>query len=46
MILIIHRKSEENHPNHIDIALSIRFDVEIDVEGERHDEPQYKVIYS
>jgi len=56
MILISHRgnlngkSDEENHPNHIDIALRQGFDVEIDVWKVNqvewylgHDEPQYKV---
>ena len=55
MILISHRgnlngkSDEENHPNHIDIALRQGFDVEIDVWKVLdeyylgHDEPQYKV---
>jgi len=56
MILISHRgningkSNEENHPDHIDIALTQGFDVEIDVwkvnEVEwylGHDEPQYRI---
>ena len=56
MILISHRgnlngkSDEENHPNHIDIALRQGFDVEIDVWKVNkvewylgHDKPQYKV---
>jgi hypothetical protein len=55
MILISHRGNlngkcdEENHPDHIDMALAQGFDVEIDVWKVLdeyylgHDEPQYKV---
>jgi len=55
MILISHRGNlngkcdEENHPDHIDMALTQGFDVEIDVWKVLdeyylgHDEPQYKV---
>ena len=55
MLLISHRGNmngkcdEENHPDHIDMALAQGFDVEIDVWKVLdeyylgHDEPQYKV---
>jgi hypothetical protein len=59
MILISHRgnidgkqPNRENHPDYIEEALNLKFDVEVDVwyvDGELflgHDEPEYKVDFS